>query len=241
MAGPRTLRLFPLSTVLFPGATLNLHVFEPRYRQMIAECLASNEPFGVILIREGDEAGDPEVQPYEIGTVAEIAEVSALPSGRYYLRCLGRERFRLLDVISREPFLCANVEFLGEDIGNERATFGLIETLAREYRDYVHMIGQFSGATIADDVPEDPIVASFIIADALQVSDGVKQRMLEQTTAFERLETEMMLLRRLVPQLRSLIDRKRQRQTELRYTEPSNGGEFRARQEAFFGKYFSQN
>jgi hypothetical protein len=55
------LRLFPLNTVLFPGAVLNLHVFEPRYKQMISECLEGGEAFGVCLIREGDEAGDPDV------------------------------------------------------------------------------------------------------------------------------------------------------------------------------------
>jgi len=85
VAGPSRLRLFPLNTVLFPGAALNLHIFEPRYRQMIAECLDGNEAFGVVLIREGEEAGDPEVQPHDIGTTAEISEVTPLPAGRYYL------------------------------------------------------------------------------------------------------------------------------------------------------------
>ena len=58
--------------MLFPGAVLNLHVFEERYRRMIAECLDSNEAFGVVLIRDGQEAGDPDVTPHEIGTTAEI-------------------------------------------------------------------------------------------------------------------------------------------------------------------------
>ena len=89
------LRLFPLNTVLFPGAVLNLHVFEPRYRQMIAECLAGNEAFGVVLIREGQEAGDPEVTPHDIGTTAEIDDVTPLPAGRYYISTVGRRRFRI--------------------------------------------------------------------------------------------------------------------------------------------------
>jgi len=76
------LRLFPLNTVLFPGAVLNLHVFEERYRRMIAECLDANEAFGVVLIRDGREAGDPDVTPHDVGTTAEISEVTPLPAGR---------------------------------------------------------------------------------------------------------------------------------------------------------------
>lgn len=102
--------MFPLNTVLFPGAALNLHIFEPRYRQMIAECLDSHEAFGVVLIREGDEAGDPEVQPHGIGTTAEIADVTPLPSGRYYLSSTGGRRFRINQVVSREPYLLCEVD-----------------------------------------------------------------------------------------------------------------------------------
>src|SRR5690348_12111925 len=79
------LRLFPLNAVLFPGAVLNLHVFEPRYKQMIGECLETGEGFGVVLIREGQEAGDPSVEPHQIGSLAEITEVTQLPFGRYYV------------------------------------------------------------------------------------------------------------------------------------------------------------
>ena len=74
-AEPGRLRLFPLNTVLFPGAVLNLHVFEPRYKQLVSECLEEGAPFGVSLIREGDEAGDPAVSPYEVGTTAEIGDL----------------------------------------------------------------------------------------------------------------------------------------------------------------------
>src|SRR5581483_3931480 len=70
-----SLRLFPLNTVLFPGAVLNLHVFEERYRRLIAECLDTGEAFGVVLLREGEEAGDPDAVPHDVGTTAEIAEV----------------------------------------------------------------------------------------------------------------------------------------------------------------------
>ena len=95
MAVTQRLRLFPLNTVLFPGAILNLHVFEPRYHQMISECLDSNEAFGVVLIREGAEAGDADVMPHEVGTTAEICDVTPLPAGRFYVSTTGRRRFRI--------------------------------------------------------------------------------------------------------------------------------------------------
>src|ERR1700759_5549449 len=81
----RRLRLFPLNAVLFPGAVLNLHVFEPRYKQLINECLETGEGFGVALIAEGSEAGDPDVKPCDIGSIAEIVEVQPLPFGRYFI------------------------------------------------------------------------------------------------------------------------------------------------------------
>src|SRR5579875_3684675 len=111
----RRLRLFPLNAVLFPGAVLNLHIFEPRYKQMITECIESGEGFGVALIADGSEAGDPNVQPHAIGSIAEIVEVQPLPFGRYYISTVGRTRFRIREVISREPYMLADVEELDDD------------------------------------------------------------------------------------------------------------------------------
>src|SRR6202035_1120697 len=109
------LRLFPLNTVLFPGAVLNLHVFEERYRRMIAECLDTNEAFGVVLIRDGQEAGDPDAMPHEVGTTAEISEVTPLPAGRYYTSTPGGRRSRIERIVSREPYLTAEVQFLDDE------------------------------------------------------------------------------------------------------------------------------
>ena len=108
------LRLFPLNAVLFPGAALNLHVFEPRYKQMIGECLEAGESFGVVLIREGNEAGDPSVEPHQVGSIAEIVEVTPLPFGRFYVSTVGKERFRIRKIVSRDPYLTVEAEPLRE-------------------------------------------------------------------------------------------------------------------------------
>jgi Lon protease-like protein len=226
--------------VLFPGAVLNLHIFEPRYKQMVSECLQGGEPFGVCLIRDGDEAGDPDVMPYEVGTTAEIGDVTPLDNGRYYISSVGRRRFRVERVVARDPFLTVDVSYLPEDAPEDEAT---METLLREiravFRDYLRLLVEFSGMHAEIELPEDPVDASFLIGDALQVADSMKQRLLELSSTEQRLTVELGFLRRLLPQLRSLLERKRESPQSQPAAAP--GGSFRTNQEKFFGKHFSLN
>jgi Lon protease-like protein len=105
-----TIPLFPLETVLFPYTALPLHIFEPRYREMIMHCLETDSPFGVVLIREGREVGDPEVQVHEVGTLARIGRLRRQPDGRLHLLAIGEERFQIVRVLRHEaPYLKAHV------------------------------------------------------------------------------------------------------------------------------------
>ena len=88
------LPLFPLNTVLFPGAILPLHIFEERYKLMIARCIEERRPFGILLIRKGYEVGDT-AEPFDVGTTAHIARVDELEEGKMNLVCLGGKRFRI--------------------------------------------------------------------------------------------------------------------------------------------------
>jgi|SRR5579884_263657 len=243
MAETGTLRLFPLNTVLFPGAVVHLHVFEERYRTMIAECLDTGEAFGVVLIRDGAEAGDPNVVPHEIGTTAAIAEVTPLPAGRYAIRATGDRRFRIERIVSREPYLRAEVEFLDDPDDAPRAAGAraveLSDRVAGEFREYVRLLVAFSGKSADVQLPDDPVDASYVVGDALQVADALKQRLLELRTAEARLAAELGFLRRLLPQLRQLLERRRAQERVVRDDAP--GGEFRSHQERFFGKHFSLN
>jgi len=235
------LRLFPLNTVLFPGAVLNLHVFEARYKQMISECLEAHEAFGVCLIRDGDEAGDPAVMPYEIGTTAEIEDVTSLEGGRYYISTVGRRRFRIDRVLEREPYLCVEVSYLVDEHDDDaEATLALVREIRDVFRDYLRLLIEFSGMHADIELPGDPLDASFLIGDALQVADSMKQRLLELISTEQRLTVELGFLRRLLPQLRSLLERKRETPQE-KPTAPASGGAFRAKQEQYFGKHFSIN
>ena len=238
MAG--LLRLFPLNAVLFPGAELSLHVFEPRYKLMMHECLASGEAFGVCLIRDGDEAGDPEVMPYEVGTTAEISDLTQLDGGRFYLNSVGRRRFKIARVVSRDPYLLAEVVYLPEDATPDAPTVeALIGEIRAVFREYLRLLIEFSGREFDIELPDDPAEASFLIGDALQVADSMKQRLLELSSTEQRLTVELGFLRRLLPQLRTLLEKNR-RAPSSQQSAPG-GGSSRTDQERFFGKHFSNN
>src|SRR5438445_6447902 len=97
------LPLFPLSTVLFPGMRLPLHIFEERYRLLVADLAAAPEPrrFGVIAIRQGREVGaDGVTALHEVGCVAEVRQIMPHADGRFDLATVGTQRFRLLSADS---------------------------------------------------------------------------------------------------------------------------------------------
>jgi Lon protease-like protein len=235
---PVRLRLFPLNSVLFPGAVLNVHVFEPRYKRMISECLELEEPFGVVLIAEGEEADDPRAVPCKVGTLAEITDITPLGGGRFYVSTKGKQRFRIDDIVEREPYLCAEVTYLDEESGDPEALPDLVQEIREVFTRYLRLLIDFSGVRAEVRVPEDPMLASFLIADTLQVADMVKQRLLEISDTEKRLNIELEFLRRLLPQLRNLLERRRE-------LPPGNEARqkktLRSDQERYFGKFFSLN
>lgn len=90
------LPLFPLRTVLFPGALLPLRVFESRYLDLVSDCLRSKQPFGVVCLKSGVELGlSPKVDVEAVGTLARIHEFDAEQPGILRLRCIGGQRFRI--------------------------------------------------------------------------------------------------------------------------------------------------
>ena len=106
--------LFPLNTVLFPGGPLPLRIFEARYLDMISERLRTNEPFGVLLIREGDEAG--RASTYSVGTLARITDWYQGSDGLLGITAIGGQRFRLLSAERMPDGLnIGDVELLPEE------------------------------------------------------------------------------------------------------------------------------
>ncbi|MDQ6660472.1 MAG: LON peptidase substrate-binding domain-containing protein, partial [Chloroflexota bacterium] len=130
--------LFPLHVVLFPGMSLPLHIFEPRYRQMIKDCQREEIPFGVVLARPSSL--DMAENPYEYGTLAEIREVAELEDGRFVLMTQGTQRFHILDRRHDKPYLSGLVELYSDD---QQPTVALA-TYAKQahnlFEQYVEMI-----------------------------------------------------------------------------------------------------
>ena len=116
------LPLFPLGSVLFPGALMPLHIFEPRYRLLIRRCMERHHPFGIVLIRSGSEV-DPRAEPYDVGTEAKIVAESPLPDGRSYIVTRGERRFAVENLIAdAEPYLVGQVRYLDEADGDGAAS-----------------------------------------------------------------------------------------------------------------------
>jgi len=142
------LPLFPLNTVLCPGIALPLHVFEDRYRAMIRQCLADQAPFGVVLIREGSEAGTGAISFSGVGTIAEIRDASPYDDGRFDLLVVGTRRFEIRRVLSgRRPYLVADVEMLEEQIGDETTAHRLAMKATRRFVTYLELLQPRSGET----------------------------------------------------------------------------------------------
>ncbi|MDQ6825983.1 MAG: LON peptidase substrate-binding domain-containing protein [Candidatus Eremiobacteraeota bacterium] len=234
------LRLFPLNTVLFPGATLDLHVFEPRYKQLIDECLQRHEPFGVVLIRDGNEAGNSSVIPHDVGTAAQISHLTPLPFERYYVSTLGSERFRIERIVSREPYLTVEVEYLPDELLEPDRLRALADDVRVVFADYLQLLVALCGSEANVDLPTDARGISYIVGGALQIGDTHKQRLLELTSTKQRLTAELRLLRRLLPQLRTLLERRQQAAARRLSEIPEDSG-FRLHQEELFGKHFSLN
>jgi Lon protease-like protein len=110
------IRLFPLNMVLFPDGRLPLRIFETRYVDMVRRCMREGQGFGVVLIREGHEAGTAETRFHDVGTIAEITDFHQLPDGLLGLSCIGRQRFRV-EARSRQAdgLNVGEVSFIGRE------------------------------------------------------------------------------------------------------------------------------
>lgn len=196
------LNLFPLNTVLLPGAMLQLHVFEDRYKDMMSQCIEAELPFGVLLDRSGLTADT--LDPVAIGTVAVIRKVRRLSAGRLFIIAQGTRRFRIERVVGTTPFWRAEVSFLDEVDGPPKSAGRLREAAALRLRDYLAALLAPRGDGIESiELPGDAATSSYVIADALQVASPVKQQLLEAPSAVDRLRAELTLLDVEIERLRT--------------------------------------
>lgn len=178
-----TVPIFPLQTVLFPGALLPLRIFEVRYMDMAKECLKEGSPFGVCLIREGQEVGAPAV-PEAVGCLARIGECDMEELGILKVTAEGLERFRIVSSeVSRAGLIVGEVERHGPEAQAVDAA-GLAES-AEFLRKVIAGIGEqrFASPLRFDDASW----VGFRLAEILPLRNDVKQKLLELTDPALRL------------------------------------------------------
>ena len=188
------LPLFPLNLVLFPGMPLPLHIFEERYKAMIGDCLRNNSPFGVSLIRSGQEVGAP-AEPNRTGTTARVLRSELLEQGRMNIITKGERRYEIIEITQEEPHVAALVKLLGEPVGENFS--GITPELTEEYTRLIRGLTTLSGGYTAQvTVPENPVELSYMIAANLDAPTPVRQELLEAPTAADRLNRLIPLLKR---------------------------------------------
>ena len=188
------LPLFPLNTVLFPHAALPLHIFEERYKLMIGRCIEAKAPFGVVLIRSGEEVGGA-AEPYETGTTARVARVQRFPDGRMNLVVLGERRFRIAALDSSAPYLQGDVELIeSEDAATPEARDEAARVAAlfgEQFRLKLCSTGQWSRAL---SLPDDPDALADFVGGQLDAPPEARQELLETLSVPARLRREAGLL-----------------------------------------------
>jgi uncharacterized protein len=214
-----TLPLFPLGSVLYPGLVLPLHIFEERYRQLVADLLAGPEPrkFGVIAIRHGRETGIGGVSElYATGCTAVVQQVERHDDGQYDLIVVGADRFKLLglrDAHDRdgsadgrpELYLSADIQLLPDAVGDEAEAEVILPVVQRAFRSYLGLLADRGGAQITiPELPDEPMLMSYLVAAAVVADLPEKQSLLEEPDALRRLVAERRLLSREMQMLRSL-------------------------------------
>ncbi len=209
------LPLFPLQTVLFPGMALPLHIFEPRYRLMIDECLGRSAPFGVVLIQTGREVGEP-ATPHTIGTTAHIAGVERMPDGRLNIEVVGQQRFRIVSLHHDRAYLTATVEEYPLSDANERGARRSARALLPWLGRYLALLGQQAEAKFDPaDMPHEPAGIAFLAAIVAQIPSPEKQQLLSLASVVELLEQERAIYRREIAILRAML--------QTRAPSPANG------------------
>lgn len=200
------LPIFPLPLVLLPGAVQSLHIFEPRYRQLLADCLAGDHRFGIVF-RPSDVA-EREIAPGTAGCIAHIESSQALPDGRSNVTVVGGSRFEMMEFLDDPaPYHIACVS----PIDDVEESHDALEDLADRLRELFVRAGHSSraiqdDATPLPELPASPAALSFAIAHYLDLELADRQRVLASRSPLQRLR---LLDETLAPVVESIEQRAR--------------------------------
>ncbi len=197
------LPVFPLPLVLFPGAPLPLHIFEPRYRAMLADCMSGDRRFGILFRPEG--LSETDLLPGDVGCVAHIETAKPLPDGRSNILVTGQERFAFAGwVETSHPYHVANVAAYGDDPETSSDLASLAEEVTKLFSRAAR-----AARTLASDpdpvptLPDDPGMMSFSVAAYIDLPAEFRQKLLASRSPAGRLRELRGLLRRAVAPIES--------------------------------------
>ncbi len=185
------LPIFPLPAVLFPGTPLPLHIFEPRYKRMLADCLAADRCFGITPVPPARDVPEPGT----VGCVAEVRVNQELPDGRSNIVVLGGSRFVLARLLDESlPYLVAQVHTFDDDPDTQPAS-DETTTVRALFARYFAGLRQLNDVEPEEPVlPDDPLSLSFQVAGAIECDPGVKHRLLAERSTVRRFKALLLLL-----------------------------------------------
>jgi Lon protease-like protein len=186
--------MFPLGTVLLPGQLLPLHVFEPRYRTLVHDCMKGTPEFGVVLIERGSEVGGGDTR-VDVGTIARMVEAVELPDGRFALNCAGTRRVRVQRWLEDDPYPRADVEDWKDervddldaaDLADAERALRRVLALSAEAGDAV--------APVSTEISPDPVFATYHLSALAPLGPADRYQLLTRAGPAERIELLSRLL-----------------------------------------------
>ncbi|MDJ0393763.1 LON peptidase substrate-binding domain-containing protein [Rhodococcus sp. G-MC3] len=185
--------MFPLGSVLLPGEQLPLHIFEPRYQEMLRDCLTTEDPsFGVVLIERGHEAGGGDAR-HDIATMAHIVAHQDIGDGRHIVECIGAERIRVDAWLEDDPYPRADArKWPDDDAPVPDAEF---DALHEKIRELYHLIGKLAEAE-GSEPPGEPAFSElpagagerlFTLASMVPMGQSDRQDILKAPSASTRI------------------------------------------------------
>jgi Lon protease-like protein len=199
-----------LDVVLFPGTPLPLHIFEPRYKEMISECLENKARFGIVRARSEQEGESAEPKPEtetaeeqgqalaDVGCTAEIVAVTkTYPDGRMDVVTEGRERFEVLDIDEERSFLRAEVLFFDDEPG---------QTDEEDAAHAIRLHGEILAiAGAKQSLPDQVRHLSFHLAGSLPLDLDFKQALLEMRSETKRIQAVITAFEAILPKLKRTV------------------------------------
>lgn len=183
------LAIFPLATVLFPGAILPLHIFEERYKTLMRYAIDNGGVFGLSYRNDAFIGRETPLEVGSVGCIAKINAVVPLEEGKMNIISTGMVRYKVAAILQVTPYLVARVEPLADDLepgADLNQIFDDMVDVCKQFLEAAQTLNEVN-APISQDLPDDPEDFSLLVSSALPIDNDAKQALLEMTSTRLRL------------------------------------------------------